>query len=135
VNFLPTKKNRGGQKLLVEEFSIPALSHIFIASASVNIADTYRNALYCDNCIYEKPQRYNHYYCFACYPVIHQSPGATQESGKYQRCTGGLWFSYGTIQSQKKEAEAKETTQGKKNQIETEPACLPEKESLGKLNS
>src|SRR5688572_3239222 len=76
-----------------EEFSILAVSHIFIASASVKIVDTYRNALYCDNCIYEEPESYNHHHCSARYPVIHQSPGAAKKSRKYARCTGGLWFS------------------------------------------
>ena len=81
----------------MEEFSILAVSHIFIASASVKIADTYWNALYCDNCIYEEPESYNHHHCSACDPLMHQSSGAAKKSGKHERCTGGLWFSNGAI--------------------------------------
>jgi hypothetical protein len=84
-------------KLIVEEFSILAVSYIFIASASVKIADTYRNALYCDNCIYEEPESYNIHRCSACCRVIHEPPGAAKNSGEYKFSTGSLWFSNRTI--------------------------------------
>ena len=81
----------------MEEFSNLAVSYIFIASASVKIADTYWNALYCDNCIYEEPESYNHHHCSACYPVMHQSSGAAKKSREYELGTGCLWFSNGAI--------------------------------------
>jgi hypothetical protein len=85
------------KELIAEEFSILAVSYIFIASANVKIADTYPNALYCDNCIYEEPESFNHHHCSACYPVVHEPPGAAKKSGEYKFSTGSLWFSNGTI--------------------------------------
>ena len=85
------------KEIIVGEFSILAVSHIFIASASVKIADTYWNALYCDNCIYEEPESYNHRHCSACYYVIYQSSFAAKKSGEYKLGTGRLWFSNGAI--------------------------------------
>jgi hypothetical protein len=116
---------------LLEEFSILAVSHIFIAWASVKIADTFWNALYCDNCLYEEPESYNHHHCSDCYPVILQPVGAAKKSGEHKLGTGCLWFSKRAIQSQKKEA--KKTSQSKKKQKEAEPTGLPEKESMGEL--
>jgi len=77
----------------VEEFSILTVSYIFIASASVKIADTYWNALYCDNCIYEESESYNHHCCFSCCPIVHQPYSTTTKSWKHEWCTGGVGFS------------------------------------------